>query len=311
MPMNEQQRKEQSFYFPLLFLLPNFSGDSVEAGAFEIAKRRWDTSIFDLATLATKHRLHLSYQAMDVFLSRCNMELCISGQTSLEEASVTFRSFRLALYAMGVSPFISPFVTTYSINDYSGINSRDSESLRENLPPGMEEGLTSETGTLEAWPLELSFQCMIISDALELSKKTITEAAEKARAWLALSASSGSLRSIEETANAAPKILPADQSVLHVWSAIEALFPSIRSELTFRIALYLAQLAESGSARLEVYERVRSSYKLRSNITHGSQRKVSAEQWQQTWKLLTDAYNAVIRRGHLPTEEELVAELLS
>src|SRR3712207_5985261 len=64
-------------------------------------------------------------------------------------------------------------------------------------------------------------------------------------------------------ANAAPKILPLDQSVLHIWSAIEALFPNVGAELEFRIALYLAQLTQSGSARQEVYERVRASYDMR------------------------------------------------
>ncbi len=74
-------------------------------------------------------------------------------------------------------------------------------------------------------------------------------------------------------------VLPLGQSVLHVWSAIEALFPEVSTEVTFRTALYLAQLIQSGSARLEVYERVRASYKLRSAITHGSQQNVSADHW--------------------------------
>lgn len=301
----------QSFYFPLLFLVPGFSEDSVEAGPFQIAKRRWETSTFDLATLATKHNLHFSYQTMDVFLSSCNMELRIDNQASLEEAVATFRSFRLALYSTGLSPFISPFVTTYSINDYSGINSRDSDSLRKNLPPGMKKGLTSDTGTLEAWPLELSFQSVIIPDNLDLSAGAVAEAAEKAEVWEALAAAARPLQTIEETANAAPMILPPSQSVLHVWSALEALFPDVNTEVTFRIALNIAQLTESGPARLDVYERVRASYKLRSRITHGSQREVSVEQWRQTWSLLMDSYSAVIRRGYLPAETDLLAELLS
>ena len=43
------------------------------------------------------------------------------------------------------------------------------------------------------------------------------------------------------TATAAPMILPLSQSVLHIWSAIETLFPDVRMELKFRIALYVAQ----------------------------------------------------------------------
>lgn len=300
----------QAFYFPLLFLVPGFDGDSVEAGPFQIAKRRWETSIFDLATLATKHKLHLPYQAMDVFLSHCNSELRVDGRASLEEATAAFRSFRLALYATGLSPFISPFVTTYSINEYSGINNRDSEHLRKNLYPGMEEGLTSEAGTLEAWSLEMSFRTVILEDKLELTVDAVAEAAEKAAAWEALGAA-GPLRIIEETANAAPTVLPLGQSLLHIWSAIEALFPSVNHEVAFKIALYVAQLTASGPSRLEAYERVRASYKLRSGLTHGGQKKVSLEQWQQTWDVLIDAYNAVVRRGSLPAEQELISELLS
>ena len=94
-------------------------------------------SLFDFATLATKHRLHLPYQAMDVFLSRCNVELCVSGKQSLAGANEAFQKLRLSLYSSGVSPFLCPFVTTYSINDYSGINSRDSETLRAKMYPGI------------------------------------------------------------------------------------------------------------------------------------------------------------------------------
>lgn len=300
----------RSYYFPLLFLVPGFEGDAVESGSFHVAKRRWQTNTFDLATLATKHKLHLPYQAMDVFLSRCNMELRIEGRGSLDDAATAFQSFRLALYATGVSPFISPFVTTYSINDYSGINSRDSEYLRKDLHPSMEEGLTSETRTLEAWPLEMSLRTVILEDRLALSGDAFREAVEKEASWDAL-ASAGVLRTIQETANAAPMILPLEQSVLHIWSAIEAMFPAVNTEVAFKIALYVAQLTESGPARLEAYERVRTSYKLRSSITHGSRREVSLDQWQQTWGVLIDAYNAIIRRGSLPTEQDLIAELLS
>lgn len=301
----------QSFYYPLLFLAPNFTEDSIEAGPFRIAKRLWQTSIFDLATLATKHRLHLPYQAMDVLLSRCNLELCITEQSSREEANAAFQSFRLALYTCGVSPFLSPFITTHSINEYSGINSRDSESLRKNLYPGMEEGLTSEADTLEAWPFELSFQCVSSEKGLRLSKGTVIHAAEKAEVWRALVAANRPLRIVEETANAAPKILPLEQSVLHIWSAMEALFPKVSTEVTFKIALYLAQLTKEGPDRLAMYDHVRALYVLRSKIAHGAARTVGMDEWKQTWELLTEACNAVIRRGCLPEEKQLIIELLS
>jgi hypothetical protein len=126
----------RAFFYPLLFLVPGFDGPVVECQSFRLARRRWETSTFDLATLATKHKLHLPYQVMDVFLSRCNMELCISGKRSLEEANEAFQMLRISLYSNGVSPFLCPFVTTYSINEYSGINSRDSDLSASQDVPG-------------------------------------------------------------------------------------------------------------------------------------------------------------------------------
>src|SRR5688572_22008608 len=106
-----------SYHFPLLFLVPEFSEPELENSQFRLVKRRWTTSTFDLATLATKHKLHLPYQVMDVFLSSCNVELCILNHTSIETAIQAFQSFRLALCAEGLSPFLSPFATTHSINE--------------------------------------------------------------------------------------------------------------------------------------------------------------------------------------------------
>jgi hypothetical protein len=297
------------YHFPLLLLIPDFPESEVERSPFRIAKRRWQTSIFDLATLATRHKLHLPYQVMDVFLSRCNLELCLTEQASIEEANATFQAFRLALYASGLSPFISPFITTHSINEYSGINSRDSEMLREKLNPDMAEGLKSGEDTLKAWPLELSFQCIILKDDLKISEGLILDAAAKANSWKKLIAQSSLLKVVEDVANSAPKLLSLDQSLLHIWSALEALFPSVNTELSFRLAIYLAQLLAPKSARLSFFEKVRDAYNLRSKITHGARRDISIEEWQNTWSLLMGAVNAVIQRGSLPTEKELISEL--
>jgi hypothetical protein len=95
------------FYFPLLFLTPEFEGDLIEYPPYRLARRRWQTSTFDLATLATRHKLHLPYQAMDVWLNKCNVELAICGQDSHEAAIASFEAWRLGLYAAEVSPFLS------------------------------------------------------------------------------------------------------------------------------------------------------------------------------------------------------------
>ena len=154
----------RTYHFPLLMLTPAFEG-SVTSGRYRVSRRAWDTSIFDLATLATKHRLHLPYELMSVLLSGCNLELAVAEATSLEEAVSGFEAFRAGLYVAGVSPFVCPFVTTESINHYSGINERDS-ALERGKEPKIPSPFSSGSGTLEAWPLEPAFSCVRLRDQL-------------------------------------------------------------------------------------------------------------------------------------------------
>jgi hypothetical protein len=298
------------FFYPLLFLTPGFEGNTVECPPFRLARRKWETSTFDLATLATKHTLHLPYQAVDVFLSRCNVELCVSGARSITDANEAFQRFRVALYSSGVSPFLCPFVTTYSINDYSGINSRDSDYLRPQMYPGMEIGLTTDAGTVEAWPIELSFQCTVLPEGLRVTQDVFSAAAAKAVIWERLLARFPQLRAVMDAAVAAPTLGDLGQSLLHIWTGLEALFPSVSSEVTFRIALYIAQLTDIGADRLSRYEAVRTAYSIRSKVAHGTNTAVRIDEWNQAWKLLMDCLNALHRRESLPSEKELLTELL-
>lgn len=152
----------RKYHFPLLMLTPEFD-QSVTHGPYELSRRAWDTSIFDLATLASRHQLHLPYQLMDVLLARCNVELAVSGAASLDEAIASLRAFRAGLYVSGVSPFLCPFVTSESVNLYSGINERDS-ALARGKTPKISSSFSSESGKLEAWPLELSLACVVLRD---------------------------------------------------------------------------------------------------------------------------------------------------
>src|SRR5688500_10678024 len=106
-----------SYHFPLLFLTPDFDGNEVMQNNIAFVRRRWGVSIFDLATLATKHELNLPYQLMDVFLNRCNLELRVVGEDSQESAMRVFSAVRLGLYAAGMSPFLCPYIATHSINE--------------------------------------------------------------------------------------------------------------------------------------------------------------------------------------------------
>lgn len=300
----------RGFFYPILLLVPDFEGPAVDCLPFRLVRRKWETSTFDLATLATKHKLHLPYQVMDVFLPRCNMELCISGMGSLTEASEAFQMLRVSLYSSGVSPFLCPFVTTHSINDYSGINSRDSETLRAKMYPGMEIGLTTDAGTVEAWPLELSFECTVLPERLSVSEAIFVAAAAKASVWKRLLIRFPQLRAVIDAAVAAPTLGNLGQSLLHVWSGLEALFPSVSAEVSFRLALYISQLTASGADRLSCYESVRGAYVTRSKIAHGTKSNVSAQEWNQAWAILMDCLNALHRRERLPSEQELLGEIL-
>lgn len=300
----------QSYYFPLLFLKPEASFISAIQSPFHLTPRRWSTSTFDLATLATKHRLHLPYQLMDVLLGQCNLELQVDA-VDRETAVESLSAILLGLYMHGVSPTLAPFVTTHSINEYSGINSRDSDLLRADLPAELKEGLTSETAKVEAWPVNLSLQCLVDPSGFIVSESLFQKAATKAIKWLECESLQPALRVIRDAAQAAPMLVSSDQAVLHVWCALEALFPKVNTEVTFRVALYLAQLSSALGGRQDYFHRVRKAYNLRSRIAHGSERHVKTADWLDTWGLLMDAGNAIVHRGRIPSEDELLQELLA
>ena len=164
--------------------------------------------------------------------------------------------------------------------------------------------------TSPPWPLELSFQCTVIPEQLQVDSSTFGTAVPRAHRWLDLASGSSSLALAGDAAAAAPTLAPLSQSLLHIWSGLEALFPSVTTELAFRLALYLAQLSAAERDRTETYDKAREAYRIRSKVTHGSQASVSFSTWIETWELLVLALKSVFSRGQLPKEEELLAELL-
>jgi hypothetical protein len=300
-----------SHFYPLLFLIPAFAAESIDCPPFRIVTRKWQTSTFDLATLATRHKLHLPYQLMDVLLSQCNLELSVGQYKSLEEANKAFRAFRIGAYSVGLSPFLCPFVSTHSINEYSGINSRDNNALGESLHPGLRDGITSDSAQIEVWPVELSLRSIIISDAISVKEQPFREASDHALKWLSLTKQFPALLALEEATIASPTMGDQSQSLLHIWSALESLFPTVSSEVSFRVAIYIAQLTQTGANRLDCYTKIRSAYGIRSKLAHGSKTSTTHEEWNQAWNILIDCINALVKRRHLPTEQELIQEIFS
>ncbi len=302
--------KLTTYYFPITFLLPSENLQKSDCFSFGIARREWNTSLFDLATLATKHKLHLPYQIMDVMLKRCNLEIWIKG-VSYEAAVNKLSALLLCLYIEGVSPTFSPFVSTHSINDYSGINERENEYATKEARAKLRQGVTLETGVVECWPVSLSFYCHSIHGAFSVSHEQFLNAAQKASKWLELEVKKPALRVVREAAQAAPLLISRDQSLLHIWCALESLFPQVNSEVNFRLGLYLAQLGMHTQDRTLLFKRTKAAYNVRSKVAHGSIQNIKQDQWRESWDLLLLAANAILVRGGLPDEDVLLTELLA
>ncbi|MES3675891.1 HEPN domain-containing protein [Halomonas elongata] len=300
----------RTFHFPVLFWRPAEEFDSVAEPPFALSRRKWETTVFDLATLASRHRLHLPYQLMDVLLSRCNLEVSVEAE-DLDHAVEHLNSLFLGAYLAGASPSLAPFATSHSINEYSGINSRDSGSLRKDLPPDLQRGPLSDEIVLEAWPVQLSLHCKTLPNTLGITVNQFKLAADKANQWMALEAMQPALKVVRDSALAAPLLPSLDQSLLHLWCALEALFPKVNTEVSFRLGLYLAQLIGPAEEREAVFQCARKEYNIRSKVAHGARQGIALEDWERAWQLLLDAGNAIVDRGSLPAEDDLLRELFS
>ncbi|WP_273455118.1 HEPN domain-containing protein [Nevskia ramosa] len=296
------------YHFPALFLIPDFD-EPVVCGKYSLVRRRWDTSIFDLATLATKHKIHLPYQLMDVLLGACNCEIAVTEASSPSEAIELFQYLRVGLYVAGVSPFIAPFLATESINNYSGINERDS-ALERGATPKIPSDFSTSTGQMEAWPYELTHQCAALPERLQISVTQFQEAVVFADRWQAATKISPSLNAVVGAVTSAPRLGSLPQAILHVWTAIESLLPSVNTEVSFRIALYLTALCETSPNRSAFHKHAKSAYSVRSKIAHGSSPGVGLPEWEAAWQLVLSVAKAIAERGKLPTEEQLLIEVL-
>ena len=148
-----------TYFFPCQFLRPCFDENIVEAEGARLHKRLWQTTTFDIATLATKHQLHFDWQIMGALLNSVHLEIEITCATSEDDAQDKARLIQAMLYLTAVGPFTIPYFATHSINDYSGINARDSSFPNPQLPDGLKNGPTSDTIKVEAWLHEPSFTC--------------------------------------------------------------------------------------------------------------------------------------------------------
>jgi hypothetical protein len=281
------------FYYPCLFIAPGFDEDGLSYGSVALRKRRWEVSTFDLATLATKHRLHLRYQLIDILLAHCNLEIELEAD-NLEEACAEIDVLRAMLYVQGTSPFVIPFCATHSLNEYAGINSRDSEILRAKLPEDLQRGPTSSDIRVEVWPHEPSLTCRIEDESVVLRKEQWDSAAGAVSHWKKLEMETTVLRASRKALCSAPAIPDIGSSLLHVWQGIESLFPSVNMEVSFRLSLLVAQLVSILEKAGETYKKAKRSYADRSRIAHGNAAKVGHAEWNTAWTLLVACLRAVL-----------------
>lgn len=292
-------------------LIPNFETDEISCGQFTAVRRKWQVSIWDWAYLSTEHDLQHPYQLMDAAAQSVNLELRIDAE-SIPEAIEKLQAIRLSLYANGLQPVVVPTISTHSVNDFSAVQRMSKEPGDPRFSRA--KALTSKTetvwaGGLRGGPVFTQPRAAIAS----LSQPLLDAAADDALRWQKLVDQTPQLKVLENAVLTAPEIANVGQSLLQLWTGLESIFPDVRSELAFRLSLYLAQL--DGSDRVRRYEHAREAYKVRSKVAHGENLAEPSEQnlgaWDKCWDLACFTVKALLARGELPNAEQLTSELLA
>jgi hypothetical protein len=290
---------------------PAFEPVSINVGDFVIHKSVYSPGTFDVHSLGAHHKVHFPYVLLDVFWFHVGWEMEVIGAKTLDEAKEKFSIFRTMLYAQHVNPFIIPFIGTHSKNDISGMNNRDSGLFGDDFPSELRSGITSKTDEVEIWPHELSFFVLRNSDGRKITEQIANNAGQQAHKWEKLENKHKELQAVRHIMETAPTIDHLGTSLLHIWTALESFFPNVRTEVSFRMALLLAELASVIQPPLETYQTARRSYGHRSHAAHGNLKKLTHKEWDEAWKLLCIVVGGVIQRGALPDEGALISSILT
>jgi hypothetical protein len=301
------------YFAPAAMLIPEDIDHEEWAGPWGVVVRKWDVSVFDWAELASEHQIRLPWTVADAMLKSCNMEIAVDAE-SPQVGAEKLRLLHIMLYVQGLHPFSVQMYSDHSINQYAGINARRSSYGRDRLPEGMREGITSKDVTVNVWPAPYVSTAQIRSKTLtrELSPALFQAAVNDCAMWEALRREHPICSFLEDVLLMAPAMPHNEQSLLHIWTGLEAIFPQVQTEVSFRIALYLAQLQGATGDRATFFERARRSYQDRSRVAHGGKPKKrdGYDPWHESWLLLLEIARAIIKREKVPSEEDLVKELL-
>jgi len=300
----------KSYYIGLMKAnAPEIIGPLTE-GQYTLIPRREETRYFDLAVLSARHGLDLAPDLFSFLVGWCALE-CRIEAASLKEAKEKANLFKAMLLMRGHSPFTMPFISTHSLNDWAGIGARDAGIFPEDLSAHLKEGITSDSSRVEAWSFDLNLQTTT-RESVVFTVEDLMFAADYAPVWEDLARNNAGLRAAQATLVTAASIPDYGQSLLHVWTGVEALFPTVEHELAFKISLYLAQIyLGSSPTRHDFFKRAKRAYGKRSTAAHGSPGAITQEDWNETWLLFTAVCRSILVRGKLPTEVELQEELFS
>jgi hypothetical protein len=223
----------------------------------------------------------------------------------LDEARHRASIARLALWVAGVQPFSFPFVTTHSVNDYAGICLRDA-GRASSLHVGMQEGMKSVDGKIEAWPWELSMSIQHRPGTRRVTTALIEGC--QAHQWQGLLQQHKLVAALHEAMQAAMLLPTRAQATLHLWTGLEALFPDIQTEVTFRVAINLSLLLPTSAGRSSLFRKTKKLYGIRSKIAHGGVQEIGQSDWEKTWRLVRVVLAAILARGGMPREDSLLEE---
>lgn len=300
-----------TYYFMVQGLIPDESNAELQSGPFRIIPRRWQIGIWDWALLSTEHDLKVPYQLADLAAQTVNLEIAVQA-TDTSAAVSLVRALRVFLAANRVFPISTPTISTHSINDFSGIKQFASDPTDQRH----ERAKTLATGEDRVWMAGVRGGTIHMGpdqSTRRVDAGTFANAARAAVAWVRLLADAPQLRVLEDAALTAPEIANLGQGILQMWTGLESLFPTIHSELSFRLALYLAQLEPS--CRLDRFKEAKDAYKIRSKVAHGHDLSEPTEQnresWTACWSLLHSTAQAILARGEMPSTDVLENELLA
>lgn len=299
-----------TFYFPCQFItFQDEELDNYQIGRYGINRRKYNFSIFDSTTLAVNHKLlNTPYQNMEIFFHNVGAELYVEDCDSVDEARKMVEFLRLGMISTGSICFFMPYITNTRMDLYCEINSRSSENLRRHLSQKSQETPVPPKGSIEFSAYETYYHYFIFhgKHVHVIDKNFFEKSVAIAEKWSTLEANTPLLRLARKAISIAPTINDPSMCLMQIWQGIESFFKQ-NSELTFRLSLLVALLV--GENRREIFENVKSQYKIRSKVAHGDKIVVNDNELVEAWNLLILIIKAIVVRGKLPTEDELMSEI--